>query len=283
MSYYIGDLEARVAAVLAPCLSQGLCRLEGFLQRVQPGDHQYEFRINVLFFTLPSNVSYLVQVLVNSNLFLLDPVPPYDPARHNDGPMYFNGHGSSALALQLQQQAHARMFGIGSQLPAAQRQNAVDVQRQQVDEVFKSLDNGSELEQSDPGMFSVTSTEERLTHSGPWIRTTLFPHQRKALTFLLQREQDWSSLKQARKYMLKRNKRAKDKDAADLDADAQHDADDLKAKAKDVSRSLWSQEKDDLGRKLWVNRITGEKTMKGKADKPQEGKGAILADDVSTF
>ncbi len=31
----------------------------------------------------------------------------------------------------------------------------VDVQRKQVDEVFKSLDNGVELEQSDPGELAL--------------------------------------------------------------------------------------------------------------------------------
>lgn len=32
----------------------------------------------------------------------------------------------------------------------------VEVQRKQVDEVFKSLDNGTELEQSDPGKCTVS-------------------------------------------------------------------------------------------------------------------------------
>jgi SWI/SNF-related matrix-associated actin-dependent regulator of chromatin subfamily A3 len=58
--------------------------------------------------------------------------------------------------------------------------------------VYTTIETGGELEQSDPG---------------PLIKTELFPHQRKALTFLLQREQDWSSLKKARKYFDKATKK----------------------------------------------------------------------------
>jgi hypothetical protein len=66
-----------------------------------------------------------------------------------------------------------------------ERINQVEVHRKQVDEVFTSLESTGELEQCDPG---------------PYIKTELFPHQRKALTFLLQREQDSSALKRGKKY-----------------------------------------------------------------------------------
>lgn len=75
-------------------------------------------------------------------------------------------------------------YNLGSTI-GQERINQVEVHRKQVDEVFTSLESTGELDQSDPG---------------PYIKTELFPHQRKALTFLLQREQDSTALKRGKKY-----------------------------------------------------------------------------------
>jgi hypothetical protein len=76
------------------------------------------------------------------------------------------------------------MMGNGYYVPA-DRINQKEVTRQQVDAIYSSVQTGGELEHSDPG---------------PNIKTDLFPHQKKALTFLLEREQDAASLKKARKF-----------------------------------------------------------------------------------
>lgn len=178
--------------------------------------------------------------------------------------------------------------------------NQVEVQRQQVDAVYTTLELSGELEQSDPG---------------PLIKTELFPHQRKALTFLLQREQDWSSLKRARKYYDKAQKKkmknlskakgkeaengidgevkngdGEDKDVEDVaegtegtkESTPAHDEED-KGKARDISRSLWEPHKDEKGKiRMWKNKITAEEIKVKKGDKPPDCKGAILADDVSS-
>lgn len=145
----------------------------------------------------------------------------------------------------------------------------MEVQRAQVDEVFKSIASGVELEQSDPG---------------PWIKTNLFPHQRKALTFLLQGEQDWSSLKQARKNADKLLKRGKREDTHDSskgstpeDGERPRDISEFKS---DSSRSLWEADGvDERGRvKVWKNKVTGDKIRNSK--KPKDCRGAILADDM---
>ena len=118
--------------------------------------------------------------------------------------------------------------------------------------------------------------------TGLLIKTELFPHQRRALTFLLQREQDWSSLKTARKTADKKMKRGKGDVEASIDGDAEVDPEVQKGKAKDRSRSLWEGKQDAKGRtRIWKNKVTGQEIKTKKGEKPSDGKGAILADDVS--
>jgi SWI/SNF-related matrix-associated actin-dependent regulator of chromatin subfamily A3 len=271
-----------------------------------------------MMFTLPANINYISSSLQANNIYLLDPVPPYDPYRHADTPPYQNPHGGGQISAAAAQRAQAMLAGAGhyGNFVSQERINQVEVQRRQVDEVYTTIETGGELEQSDPG---------------PLIKTELFPHQRKALTFLLQREQDWSSLKKARKYFDKATKKklknlnkakekgkAKDKDNQtngeakegeakdeedkdgeakagddenkDVDGDGHEDTkestpaadEEDKGKARDISRSLWEPNKDDKGRiKMWKNKITAEEIKVKKGDKPPDCKGAILADDVS--
>ena len=55
-----------------------------------------------------------------------------------------------------------------------------------------------------------------------------------------------------------------------------------KGKAKDRSRSLWEGKQDAKGRtRIWKNKVTGQEIKTKKGEKPNDGKGAILADDVS--
>lgn len=271
-----------------------------------------------MMFTLPANITYIASTLQANNIYLLDPIPPYDPYRHADTPPYQNPHGGGQISAAAAQRAQAMLAGASGQygnFVAQERINQVDVQRRQVDEVYTTIETGGELEQSDPG---------------PLIKTELFPHQRKALTFLLQREQDWSSLKKARKYFDKATKKklknlnkakekgkgkeaqadgevkegevkdgeAKDGEAKDgdeenkdVDGDRHEDTKDStpaadeedKGKARDISRSLWEPHKDDKGRiKMWKNKITAEEIKVKKGDKPPDCKGAILADDASS-
>jgi hypothetical protein len=267
-----------------------------------------------MMFTLPANVQYISNTLQGNNIYLLDPVPPYDPYRHADTPPYQNPHGGGALSAALAQRAQAALAGGSSWANpngyasiGQDRINQVEVQRRQVDEVYTTLEIPGELEHSDPG---------------PLIKTELFPHQKKALTFLLQREQDWSSLRRARKYAdkamkkklknlnkLKEKEKGKEKekdgaakeDGEEKDVEKEDDDKDKdetengdtkestpaadeedKGKSRDLSRSLWEPHKDDKGRvKSWKNKLTGEAIKVKKGDKPPDCKGAILADDVS--
>jgi hypothetical protein len=289
MGTYIGDLDAHTADVLVPMLKRGLCRLEGFAVRLAQEVAQYECKVNVLIFTLPSNVRYISDTLLAHSLYLLDPLPPYDPARHADHPEYHNAHGSGERAMQLYQ-AHRRMqqHGNGGQAfnPVADKARQVEVQRKQAEAILDQLTDGVELEQSDPG---------------PWIRTELFPHQRKALTFLLQGEQDTKCLKEARKIADRKLGLGKSSSSSKKDASSKESTTDPTASGErsekegtsepkpkekdsknDFSRSLWEGERDERGRlRIWKNKVTGEKVRLKKNERPQDAKGAILADDVS--
>ncbi|KAK8847498.1 hypothetical protein IAR55_005356 [Kwoniella newhampshirensis] len=266
LTMYVGDLDPKIADPLADLMARGLIRLEGFVQRLHPEAPQFQVRVNVLLFTLPSNVQYIAGYLASLNLYLLDPVPPYNPALHSDNPVYINAHGGGHLAMQMHMLAQQRVIGATGEMVFDQKATQVEVQRKQVDEVFKSLDNGGEIEQSDPG---------------PLIKTELFPHQRKALTFLLEREQDPASLKQAKKNakkVLKKSKRSPSDEAASADGESVKE----KEKEKDDNgRSLWEKIRDENGKvRSWKNRVTGEETRAKKGEKPDESKGAILADDM---
>lgn len=120
----------------------------------------------MLLFTLPSNVKHISTSLWQNNHFLSDPIPPYDPNRHADRPPYHNPHMHDEetrrlVNMQLTHMSslgrfgnpHSGGFGMGSS--AMDKAKQVEVQRQQVDDVFKSLDKGVELAQSDPGMSST--------------------------------------------------------------------------------------------------------------------------------
>lgn len=271
-----------------------------------------------MLFTLPANVRYIGDTLQANNLYLLDPIPPYDPSRHVDTPAYENPHGGGAISYHAAQRAQANLYNNGWGVPnlgaaiGQERINAVEVQRRQVDEVFTSLEVAGELDQSDPG---------------PYIKTQLFPHQRKALTFLLQREQDSSALKRGKKYAeraTRKKERSKDKNGngsakdgkegaeksaangdvngdgdksdgengdqqdgettavtADGSAEATPAPEESSSKSRD-NRTLWEAVRDDKGKvRKWKNRVTGEMMKTKKGEKPPDCKGAILADDVS--
>lgn len=188
------------------------------------------------------------------------------------------------MAMRLQALAQNRLYGSQMALASSQLEKVtqVEVQRKQVDEVFQSLESGGELEQSAPGESLQAVWWYWLICAGPLIKTKLFPHQRRALTFLLQREQDWSAMKQARRYGFKEMKRDLPKaEREGLVEDKDKEVEE-KAKAKDSARSLWEGRPDGKGRiRVWRNKITGEETKSKKGDRPRESKGSILADDVS--
>lgn len=120
---------------------------------------------------------------------------------------------------------------------------SVEVQRSQVDELFKSLKDGDELVETEPSpchfiwRFFITLYIDLL---GPDVATKLYPHQKKALTFLLEREREH------------------------LGPDG-------------IFSTLWQLRQNPLShKKSWFHIVTQKEVF----DEPREAKGAILADDV---
>lgn len=102
---------------------------------------------------------------------------------------------------------------------------SVEVQRSQVDELFKSLKDGDELEETEPSAD---------------VATQLYPHQKKALTFLLEREREKTGV------------------------DGNYS-------------SLWQQRQHPLSRQIsWFHIVTQKEIF----EEPREAKGSILADDM---
>lgn len=128
--------------------------------------------------------------------------------------------------------------------------------------------------------YRILLDQSHLQILGPLIKTDLFPHQRKALTFFLTREQDSSCLKQCKK-TAKKALRKKRGHTADAEAEEEKTKEKEKKKdEEDGGNSLWEPVKDDKGKiRSWKNKITG-KDLRGKKGKPAESKGALLADDV---
>jgi SWI/SNF-related matrix-associated actin-dependent regulator of chromatin subfamily A3 len=99
------------------------------------------------------------------------------------------------------------------------------VQRNQADELFKNLQTGDELPE---------------TEAPPEVKTKLYPHQKKAITFLLERERE------------------------------------VMRKGGQPS-SLWTQKFNPFTQStMWQHLVTSKEV----AEEPHEAKGAILADDM---
>lgn len=124
---------------------------------------------------------------------------------------------------------------------------SVEVQRSQVDELFKSMKDGDELPETEArtsahsclrkcDVIQVTNAPSEIA---PELATTLYPHQKKALTFMLERELERTGA---------------------------------------TNPSLWQERYNPISReRSWFHLITQREVF----EPPPPTKGAILADDVS--
>ncbi|KAI0094363.1 SNF2 family N-terminal domain-containing protein [Irpex rosettiformis] len=164
-----GVVEQKVATLLGPMLGKGLIRLDGKVRRGQPNSPILP--LGLLVFTPKGNIAVVATYLHQHSLFLDHPTCPTDIQRLKQQ-HYWNPHNPPPGG-------HARaMFGPIHQGGTVGRWNtvsgkSVEVQRSQVDELFKSLKDGDELPETEPP---------------PEVATKLYPHQKKALTFMLERE-----------------------------------------------------------------------------------------------
>ncbi|KAI0322699.1 SNF2 family N-terminal domain-containing protein [Amylostereum chailletii] len=215
-----GIVEQKVSSILGPMLSKGLIRLDTRVKRGMP--NLPILPLEALVYTPKGNIPVVGNYLRRHQLLLDHP----RPGKCNFP--YFNPHnpppGGFGQSLILDNRAGYLGPG-GSSRWAAQSGKSVEVQRSQVDELFKSLRSGDELPESQPP---------------PEISTPLYPHQKKALTFLLEREREI-----------------------------------LGPEGK--PSSLWQERSAAMsGRISWYHLVTQQEVH----DAPTDCRGAILADDM---
>lgn len=203
--------------------------------------------LQMLVYTPKGNIPVVGNYLHQCGLHLEHPLPPYDAPRianyhyynpHNPAP---GGHNSM---LQINRN-HYPMTNQSRWTTPAVSGKSVEVQRSQVDELFKSLKSGDELEETEPCACQMfIRTFSTLTNFiAPDVATKLYPHQKKALTFLLERERE-------------------------------------KPGSDGKFSSLWQARTSSMSKQTsWYHVVTQSEVFK----QPVEARGSILADDVSPF
>jgi SWI/SNF-related matrix-associated actin-dependent regulator of chromatin subfamily A3 len=155
----------------------------------------------ILVFTPKGNVPHVSATLMQAGLMLDHPTSIFDltPILHRV--KYHNPHspppgGFRAITNGRNNPLPLKPFSKSSapQVPP----KSVEIQRSQVEDVFQKLRSEGDLKETSPGtcllMYVVRQTKctsDILSFSkGPNICTDLYPHQKKAVTFLLEREQE---------------------------------------------------------------------------------------------
>ncbi|KAI0361389.1 hypothetical protein OH77DRAFT_1417643 [Trametes cingulata] len=221
-------VEQKVATPLGPMLGKGLIRLDAKICRNR---NLPILQLQMLVYTPKGNIPVVSAYMRQNGLYLDHPTLPSD-IEHVSSSYYYNPHnpppgGHSRAPIINNRPGYMGPGGSSfkSWTSPAVSGKSIEVQRSQVDELFKSLKGGDELEEADPP---------------PEIATQLYPHQRKALTFLLAREQEWESV-------------------------------------GGKKLSLWQERINPLSHQTsWVNIVTQAEVF----TRPEEAKGAILADDM---
>ncbi|KAF8323271.1 hypothetical protein DL93DRAFT_2123795 [Clavulina sp. PMI_390] len=168
-----GVVEQRFATVLGPLMQKVLIRLEAHVQRAVTQTVPI-LKLRILVFTPRGNVKVVAGYLTTGGVRLENPTLPYNPADHRDSPPFENPHqGPDAPGPSDYRYPGSAQQNRWSQQAVSGK--SVEVQRSQVEKVFESLKSGDDLTESE---------------AGPNVATTLYPHQKKALTFLLEREAD---------------------------------------------------------------------------------------------
>ncbi|TFK36877.1 SNF2 family DNA-dependent ATPase [Crucibulum laeve] len=222
-----GVVEQKVATSLGPMLGKGLIRLDAKVRKGPP--NLPILPLQMLVYTPKGNIPVVGNYLQQCGLLLDHPSPPYDVHRlanyhyHNPHNPPAGGHNRAILASNRLSYGPARDNSRWT--AAGSGGKSVEVQRSQVDELFKSLKDGDELAETEPCSD---------------VATTLYPHQKKALTFLLERERE------------------------KLGVDGKYS-------------SLWQLRKNPhTHRPTWFHIVTQKEVF----EEPLEAKGSILADDM---
>ncbi|GAA5893228.1 hypothetical protein JCM8208_004381 [Rhodotorula glutinis] len=247
-----GFVDYKAADVLGPLLGEGWhgtgiteggngkLYCEAFVERMGQSN-PVMMRLRLLLFARPFDVPLVASALETAHppLWLSHPVH-YNPSEHR-GARYANPHNPApgvgargADAERRRQALVSGMYGGGVGADAQRVVKTVDAQREQVQNVLMDLKSGVEMEEVTPP---------------PIVATKLYPHQKQALSFLLDRETLVD--------VPERDKRGD----------------------KPTMVALWERISDTYGRpKGWKSVVT-DLQIEGVKPPPQ-ARGAILADDM---
>ncbi|KAJ7783601.1 SNF2 family N-terminal domain-containing protein [Mycena maculata] len=219
-----GVVEQKVATALGPMLGKGLIRLDAKVRKGPP--NLPILPLQMLVYTPKGNIPVVGNYLHQCGLLLDHPSPPYEMYRLvNQNQHYYNPHNPPPGGHRAQNRLYPQVNNANRWSTPQVSGKSVEVQRSQVDELFKSLKSGDELMETEPS---------------PDVATKLYPHQKKALTFLLERERE-------------------------------------KPGSDGKFSSLWQPRTSSMtNRTCWVHAITTKEVFQ----EPKETKGAILADDM---
>ncbi|KAF9270038.1 hypothetical protein L218DRAFT_888354 [Marasmius fiardii PR-910] len=214
-----GFTDQKTATTVGTMLNKGLIRLEAKVRKGLPSHPVLP--LLMLVYTPKGNVPAVGHHLALNQLMLDHPTRDVD-LYNLKGKYYHNPHNPPP--------------GGHNQVPPLYRppqrwtapvvnSKSVEVQRSQLDNVFETMKGNEDLAETEPA---------------PEICTPLYPHQKKALTFLLEREHE-------------------------------------KADGDGIFPSLWDKQVNPLSRHtVWVHKVTGKEVY----EEPKDAKGAILADDM---
>ncbi|KAM0789050.1 hypothetical protein ACM66B_003113 [Microbotryomycetes sp. NB124-2] len=240
----LGCMEHKIANVLGPLLGDGWSgtgitpEIKGKVwceaSIVRRGERNpMMLPLRLLLFARTNEVPFVSDTLEKQAIYLEHP-PTYNPKMHQDAP-YQNPHNPGANSRDAERRRNQFMSGMMGGSGFVKSVNNVEVQREQVESVWKSLKSGPDLPEVEPPAI---------------VRTKLYPHQKQALSFLLDRE---------------KLQEIPEKDPKD---------------GRNPTRvSLWERQQDPFGRvKGWKN-LVSDLEIAGEAPPPQ-ARGAILADDM---
>lgn len=222
-----GVVEQKIAGTVGPMLGKGLIRLEAKVRKGYP--NLPILPLMLLVYTPKGNIAVVSHYFQQHGLFLDHPTLPSDQIRLQNT-HYLNPHNPPPGGFKNAILPSGRV-GHPTQVPAGQWSSpgvagkSVEVQRSQMDDLFKGLRSGDELTETEP-------TEE--------VGTSLYGYQKKALTFLLEREREVPG-------------------------------------PDGKFSSLWQRKASSLtGQESWLHLVT----QREAETEPREAKGAILADDM---
>ncbi|CAO1630018.1 unnamed protein product [Parajaminaea phylloscopi] len=254
-----GSLSEKYASALEPLMARRIVNCEARCRLVDRGRaSNFIHPVQILLFCLRPQVGLVSETLAQAGIILEQPSPgSYHPSDYQGNPPLVNPHGSSVSGGAAQQLAKANRFQpshfmnpsaySGTLRYTQTKEMTEEERRRQVETVYDELISGEDLPATEPSDL---------------ISTTLFPHQKQGLTFLLDRETE-RSFDHAPE--------------ATADSAPEFDAATLDDAAKD-SVGLWkvSRSVTDGAIRTYTNILTQhEQTVP-----PEICRGAILADDM---